>query len=222
MSRLFAISDIHGCLNPFHDLIVDVIDLKKDDRLVLLGDYIDRGAQSRQVIDFILDLQKSGFDLKILAGNHEQMMLESWHNPEILPLWYLNNGMITLDSFGVLDVKEVGEEYIRFISELPFYYKEGNILFVHAGFNDFLSDPFSDNHYMIWECRSIYQNPVLSGKIIIHGHRPKTLEYVKRQLSDRSLIIPIDTGCVYNTEPGYGNLSALEVNSMTLFSVANR
>jgi hypothetical protein len=56
----------------------------------------------------------------------------------------------------------------------------------------------------------------------IHGHRPKTIFYVKRLISEKSKVIPIDTGCVYNEEKGYGNLSALEVRSMTLFSVSNR
>jgi serine/threonine protein phosphatase 1 len=74
---------------------------------------------------------------------------------------------------------------------------------------------------MMWECRLQYDNPVFKGKTIIHGHRPKTLEYVKKQINEKSKVIPIDTGCVYENETGYGNLSALEVNSMTLISVKN-
>ena len=58
MARLFAISDIHGCFRTFYELVVKIIDLKKTDRLILLGDYIDRGEQSREVVDFIMDLQK--------------------------------------------------------------------------------------------------------------------------------------------------------------------
>jgi serine/threonine protein phosphatase 1 len=75
---------------------------------------------------------------------------------------------------------------------------------------------------MIWESRPFYQNPVLSGKTIIHGHRPKTISYVKKLIREKSNVIPIDTGCVYDNEMGYGNLSALEVKSMTLFSVPNQ
>jgi serine/threonine protein phosphatase 1 len=62
---------------------------------------------------------------------------------------------------------------------------------------------------------------MLSGKTIVHGHRPKTVSFVKKLISEKSKIIPIDTGCVYEKETGYGILSALEVNSMTLFSVTN-
>jgi len=67
-----------------------------------------------------------------------------------------------------------------------------------------------------------YNNHVFLGKTIIHGHRPKTISYVERLLSEKSKVIPIDTGCVYEKVRGYGNLSALEVNSMTLFSVPHR
>jgi serine/threonine protein phosphatase 1 len=62
---------------------------------------------------------------------------------------------------------------------------------------------------------------MLSGKTIIHGHRPKTISYVKKLIAEKSKVIPIDTGCVYEKQNGYGNLSALEVKSMTLFSVPN-
>ena len=222
MARLFAISDIHGCYRPFNELEVNVIGLKKEDRLVLLGDYIDRGDQSREVIDFIMDLKKSGFDVNPLTGNHEQMMLGSYFDPDELPLWFLNSGVTTLYSFDVQNVTEIDSKYIKFLSELDFFLEINNMLFVHAGFNDFDDDPFSDRHKMIWECRFEYNNPAFSGKTIIHGHRPKTIDYVKRTISMKSQVIPIDTGCVYEEELGYGNLSALEVNSMTLITVPNR
>ena len=72
-----------------------------------------------------------------------------------------------------------------------------------------------------WECKPVYTNPSLSDKTIIHGHRPKSLEFVKQKISEKSGVIPIDTGCVYGIEMGYGYLSALEINTMTLFSVPN-
>ena len=63
MGRLFAISDIHGCFKTFYELIVNTIKLSKSDQLILLGDYIDRGDQSKEVIDFIIDLHKEGFNI---------------------------------------------------------------------------------------------------------------------------------------------------------------
>jgi serine/threonine protein phosphatase 1 len=221
MERLFAISDIHGCFNPFYELIVNCIKLKKTDQLILLGDYIDRGDQSKEVIDFIIDLKNSGFNISPLAGNHEVMLLDSFYNPEILPLWLINSGMSTLSSFGSQNIKEIDSRYLEFFTSLEFYRIIDNVVFVHAGFDDFAIDPFADKHSMVWECRTSYQNPTLSGKTIIHGHRPKTVSYVKRLLIEKSKVIAIDTGCVYEKELGYGNLSALEVYSMTLYSVPN-
>ncbi len=96
MNRLFAIGDIHGCFKPFYELVVNVIDLKKEDRLILLGDYIDRGFQSKEVIDFIIDLKASGFDVTPLMGNHEAMLLEAYADNGLLYHWYMNSGETTL------------------------------------------------------------------------------------------------------------------------------
>lgn len=221
MSRLFAISDIHGCFSPFYELVTGVIKLTKSDELILLGDYIDRGSQSREVIDFIIDLQKSGFNVTALTGNHEQMLLDAWNDRSALDQWYMNSGSATLFSFGIQDIRQIDTAYIDFFSGLEFYKETGRYIFVHAGFNDDEPDPFSDKLTMIWKCSPSYQNPLLYGKKIIHGHRPKTIDHVKRLIESNSDVIPVDTGCVYEKELGYGSLSALELNSMTLVSVGN-
>lgn len=221
MGRFFAISDIHGCFDTFYELLIRRIDLSRTDRLILLGDYIDRGEKSKEVVDLILDLKEKGFDITTLSGNHEAMLVESYQNPEMLPLWYMNSGMTTLQSFGIHDIADIDKKYIDFFKNLKYYELSGDFIFVHAGFNDFAKDPFSDLHGMIWECKMQYDNPVLTGKTIIHGHRPKTIDYVKRMITENSKVIPIDTGCIYEKELGYGNLSALDINSMNLISVVN-
>lgn len=222
MGRLFAISDIHGCFKPFYELVVNTVKLKKSDQLILLGDYIDRGDQSKEVIDFIIELYEKGFNITALTGNHEVMLSDAYQDPDMLPLWLMNSGMSTLSSFGIQDIREIDNHYLDFFTNLEYYKTFGNFIFVHAGFDDYAINPFSDNYSMVWECRLSYDNPVLWGKTIIHGHRPKTISYVKKLISEKSKVIPIDTGCIYEKEQGYGNLSALEVNSMTLFSVPNQ
>jgi len=222
MDRFFAISDIHGCFKPFYELVVNTIKLKKSDQLILLGDYIDRGDQSKEVVDFIIELSKKGFNITPLTGNHEVMLSDAYQDPDMLPLWLMNSGMSTLLSFGIQDIREIDNHYLDFFTKLEYYKTFRNFVFVHAGFDDYAINPFLDNHCMVWECRLSYDNPVLWSKTIIHGHRPKTISYVKKLISEKSKIIPIDTGCVYDKEQGYGNLSALEVYSMTLFSVPNQ
>ena len=221
MGRLFAISDIHGCYETFQRLVIEHIGLTKSDRLILLGDYIDRGEKSREVIDFIMDLMNMNFDITSLSGNHEVMLLDSWKNPDMLPLWLLNDGMSTMQSFGIQNINHIEKKYIDFFLNLNYFEKEGNFLFVHAGFNDFAPDPFSDKHGMLWECRSYYDNPELRDKIIIHGHRPKRVETIEKLIRENSKVIAIDSGCVYEKEVGYGYLSALDVGNMKLFSVEN-
>jgi serine/threonine protein phosphatase 1 len=213
MSRLFAISDIHGCFKPFYELVVN--------QLFLLGDYIDRGKQSKEVIDFIIDLDKQGFNVTTLIGNHEVMLLDSYYNRELEPIWFMNNGESTLLSFGIEDIRNIDNHYLDFFSSLEYYMIVGNIIFVHAGFNDQTINPFADKHSMIWESRQSYRNPLLSGKSIIHGHRPNMVSNLKRQIDKKASVISIDTGCVYENEMGYGILTALEVNTMTLYSVIN-
>ncbi len=221
MGRFFAISDIHGCMMPFYELVVGEIDLKKKDRLILLGDYIDRGEHSKEVIDFIIDLKKLGFNITTLTGNHEQMLIDTYDDETNQYLWFMNNGMTTLESFGIGDIRELDKKYLDFFYGLEYYLKSGDHIFVHAGFNDNIADPFSDRHTMIWECSPVYTNISLRDKIIIHGHRPKRLEFVQQKINEKSSVIPIDTGCVYGIEMGYGYLSALEINTMTLVSVPN-
>jgi serine/threonine protein phosphatase 1 len=131
----------------------------------------------------------------------------------------MNNGNTTLESLHVTSLNEIDSKYTDFFTALPYFETDGNNLFVHAGFNDNASDPFSDFDEMIWRCRPAYSNPVFSGRRIIHGHRPKTIDHVKKIISGMSQVIPIDTGCVYDEEDGFGYLSAIEINSMELISI---
>ena len=94
--RLLAIGDIHGCFDPFAELVEQKIRIRKGDRLVLLGDYIDRGNKSREVIDYIIDLQDHGFDIITLMGNHESMMLDSFESEQAKYNWFMNGGYETL------------------------------------------------------------------------------------------------------------------------------
>jgi serine/threonine protein phosphatase 1 len=221
VDRLFAISDIHGCFRPFYELITQTIKLTKSDKLMLLGDYVDRGEAIREVIDFILDLKAEGFDVTPLIGNHEVMLLDSISDPAALTLWLLNDGSTTLNSFGLTNINKLEDRYLDFFTSLAYYKIIGNLVFVHAGFNDEAADPFLDTNGMVWESRLSYRNPLLAGKTIIHGHRPKTLSYVEKLIKENSPVLPIDTGCVYGKAGGYGYLSALELNSRRLYSVEN-
>jgi serine/threonine protein phosphatase 1 len=219
IGRLLAVGDIHGCFDPFREMVENKLKLRKKDKLILLGDYIDRGYKSKEVVDFIINLQKSGFDIVPLIGNHESMLLDSLDDEHSLSGWFINGGNETLYSFGIESVKELGDEYIHFFRNLSYYYSSGKFLFVHAGFNDALIDPFKDKTQMIWARREIYSNPAFKDRIIVHGHTPIPLSFCQELVKSDSRVLNIDTGCVYGEIGGYGHLAAIELNSGELFSV---
>jgi serine/threonine protein phosphatase 1 len=217
--RLFAIGDIHGCFDSLRDLVEHKIKIRKSDKLVFLGDYIDRGNQSRQVIDYITGLQNKDFDITALIGNHESMLLEVLDNEGFLPEWFRNGGYTTLRSFGIRSLKRLDQKYVDFFKGLQFYCLIDNFLFVHAGFNDNISNPFEDKYHMIWSRREEYTNPVLKDKIIIHGHTPIPELTCIQDIQNKNQVINIDTGCVYADVEGYGRLSAYNPYSGELLSV---
>jgi len=219
MKRLFAIGDIHGCFDSLQELVESKMKLDKNDKLVLLGDYIDRGNKSREVVDYIIDLKEKGFDIITLLGNHEMLLLETLEDEKNISKWIQNGGKETLKSFKIESAKEISLKYLEFFKNLQNYYSFEEFLFVHAGFNDKVVNPFQDTYSMIWKSQATYSNPLLVDKIIIHGHRPITIDLCKKQLDENKQVINIDTGCVYKEKVGYGKLTAIELFSKMLFSV---
>jgi serine/threonine protein phosphatase 1 len=217
--RLFAIGDIHGCFDQFRALVEEQIRLRKSDRLVLLGDYIDRGYKIREVTDYIIGLMKEGFDVIPLIGNHEAMMLDAIGNSDRLSGWFLNGGHETLYSFGIGSPDELDNTYLEFFRNLRYYHLQDQFIFVHAGFNDEIDDPLTDKYHMLWSRRETYSNPFFKGKTIIHGHTPIPIPACREEIESGTRFMNIDTGCVYNELDGLGHLTAIELLTRELFSV---
>ncbi|MCF8371239.1 MAG: serine/threonine protein phosphatase [Bacteroidales bacterium] len=219
IDRVFAIGDIHGCYDALRTLIEKKFELTKNDKLILLGDYINKGQKSKEVVDYILELQYEGFDVVALMGNHEAMLLESRNKKIHLERWLQSGGTETLKSFGIKSLKDMDRKYIQFFKNLLFYYKYSDFLFVHAGFNDTLKKPFEEKYSMVWRCRDKYSHPKLKNKIIVHGHCPITVANCINRVRTNYPVIDLDTGCVYADRLGFGRLTGIEVNSMKLFFV---
>lgn len=215
--RLFAIGDIHGCFVPLSILLTEKIRLSKEDKVILLGDYIDRGPQSKQVVDLIIGLMNNGYDLVPLMGNHEAMLINACCDSRFFTLWKMNGALNTLKSFGVSVPENLSSLYLDFFRSLKYYISIEDHLFVHAGFNDDLDNPFEDVDYMLWTRKESYFHPILEGKTIVHGHTPITLDMCKQIAGKHSPVINIDTGCVYRSIAGQGCLTAYEVFSGDLF-----
>ena len=118
--KKFAISDIHGCNITFKALL-EKIDFQKTDELYMLGDYVDRGPNSKGVIDAILELQKEGYFVKCLMGNHEEAMIKARKDMQMLYNWLEWGGRETLESFGTRIVHEIPQKYWDFMDSLDFY-----------------------------------------------------------------------------------------------------
>jgi len=218
-NRLFAIGDIHGCFDTLEELVNNKIQLKKSDKLILLGDYIDRGDKSKEVVEYIIDLQKKGFNILPLMGNHEAMLLDAYDNEKNTLKWIQNGGSETLKSFEISSLKKIEFKYIEFFKKLKYYYSSGDCLFVHAGFNNSVVNTFSDFYSMLWKCKESYANPLLTNKTIIHGHNPISISKCEERVLSKLNVINIDTGCVYKDKEGFGRLTAYECNNKRILFV---
>lgn len=203
--RLYAIGDVHGCA----DRLARLLDLIADDaaaapepdrRVVFLGDYVDRGPDSRGTIEHILGPLAFRAQKVALMGNHEAMMLAALERPneELVSLWLANGALATLGSYGVDAAVPaaawsdlVGEPHLGFLRRLELYHAAGGYVFAHAGIRPGIPLAAQDPDDLIWIREPFLSSQEDHGAVIVHGHTP-TREPVVRPNR-----IGIDTGAVY-------------------------
>lgn len=217
--RRFVIPDIHGCARTFRRLLHEILRVRKDDIVYLLGDTIDRGPASRDVIDEIISLRNSGFAIHPLRGNHEEMLLKSCHDRNFFYMWMLNGGHATLKSFDVEDGCEIPREYRQFIESFPYFIELEDFILVHGGLNFTIPDPLMDREAMLWSRNREVSKELIGGRRLIGGHTPVDREHIRQSLASDHILL--DNGCVYKGETGLGSLACLELNSMSLFFQEN-
>jgi serine/threonine protein phosphatase 1 len=167
----YAIGDVHGCLTALQTLI-EFVDPSPDDQLVMLGDYVDRGPDSRGVLQWLID-QSSQRKLVCLRGNHEIMMLDARTSLQQRRRWGAVGGGETWDSYdesGDTDgLLSVPDEHWQFIESLLPYYETDTHVFVHAAaYGDMPMDEQPD-YVLFWE-RFGTITPRDDGKIVVCGH----------------------------------------------------
>ncbi len=230
-SRRFAISDIHGCGKTFIYLVEEILKVTKDDQIFILGDLIDRGKNAILLIDYIIKKQKEDFQIFVLIGNHEQMLLDFYqkNNNQVSKKTLAHNHLEEL----INKDKEIKPKYATFFNEMIFYIELENCLLVHAGF-DINYEPlngetlFTNAYAMLWVRKfkgNLYKT---NRKPVVHGHVVHNLEEINKNLElakeNKTAIVPIDNGCVYVSLGKYqkfkgevGNLCAVELNTWNLF-----
>ena len=196
----YAIGDIHGCRSTFQALL-EQLPLQPGDTLILLGDLIDRGPDSKGVIDFVFDLREKGHTVVCLRGNHEQLLLDALLDKDDQEIWLFNGGRQTLESFGASSPQDIPKKYLDFFLSMPYWYETGQYLCVHGGLDFSRPDPLKRPDTLLW-MRGWHKEidyEWLGNRIVLHGHTPTELEYIQEQhkLISKQQYLNLDNGCVY-------------------------
>lgn len=199
-----AIGDIHGCLGLLENLVEE---LPRDEELVFLGDYVDRGPQSAQVIAYLQNLA-SERTCHFLMGNHENMMANAIGDESGVAVWLFNGGEATLNSYGLNAQEWIHHEdrgallpgFLDFLAILKPYHEDDSAIFVHAGIDRSIPDMArQDAQVLMWTREGfIRSKQPWSGKPVIFGHTPTmTLGVELGQIYFGDSMVGIDTGGVF-------------------------
>jgi serine/threonine protein phosphatase 1 len=183
------------------------------DLLVFLGDYIDRGKRSKEVVEYLMNLKRGGGEIVFLLGNHEQLLLDYYFSgsDRDLKLWRSFGGWETIESYtdgvGVLGKPSfLPSLHLEFFIRLLPYYETEKYIFVHAGLRDGIPLNRQKPDDLLWIRKSFAESNHSFGKTVVFGHTPMRSPYVS---SDK---IGIDTGA------GHGNiLTAVELPAVKFY-----
>lgn len=196
--RQIAIGDIHGCYDVTVELVEKVVCFDPgSDQLIFIGDYIDRGPDSKKVVSYVSALKnKYPQQIVLLAGNHEYLALEAFklRTTNHVQLWFINGGISTIQSYGSYEAAQ--SALVPFVETLEFYYETEDFIFVHGGIPIGDTVTTATPKSLLWERNyAIYH-----GKSAIVGHTPH------KKVHKYKHAIVIDTGAVF-----YGKLSGYDV-----------
>jgi len=205
----YIIGDIHASLLKLKDLIFKIEkEITENSVLIFLGDYIDRGKFSYEVIEYLLKLQKKYKNVVFLKGNHEDMFLKYLKGEIDSDFYFRNGGNATKESY----IKNRGSfklpsSHKKFFKELELYYEGEDFIAVHAGLNpnqNKIEEQSEED--LLWIRQEFFNKDKKWDKTIIFGHTPTSYIYNDKKnknspyIDKEKNIIGIDTGAVYNGE----------------------
>jgi len=211
---LYAVGDIHGRFDLLQSLLEQI---EADARgqahaskrvLVFLGDYVDRGPDSRSVIEELIVHPLQGFEAHYIKGNHEAILLDFLEDERLLRNWLVNGGQATMQSYGVdteafaqaragpetwqsAFAAALPQSHLRFFRNLKLSVSFGDYFFAHAGVRPGVPLAAQTEDDLVWIRRPFLDHADAFGKIVVHGHTPAHLPVI------RSNRIGIDTGAVF-------------------------
>ena len=191
--EIFAVGDIHGCLKPLRALLENIKAARTTERpeLIFLGDYVDRGPSSREVIDFLLaDSVIGGFSAVFLKGNHEATLARFLQDPSVGPSWVQYGGGETLMSYGVkppalktddqawLEASRelrlrLPRSHKQFFEDLEVFADRGLYFFAHAGVDPERPIAEQREEDLLWIREAFLSDDRRLDRIIVHGHTPQ-------------------------------------------------
>ncbi len=209
--RVFIVGDIHGCLGMLERLVEKLSWHPERDRLIFLGDYIDRGKDSKGVVDYLVEIQRSSPNVEFVTGNHEVMLLDylAGRNRD---LYFANAGQTTLRSY--MEARPMGEgvlippEHMAFYHSLKPYIEIEDYYVVHAGFRPGVGLEEQTLEDMVWIREPFIYSDYDFGKKVIFGHTPFKRPFVMENK------LGLDTGAVYGNR-----LTCLELPEVVFHSV---
>jgi serine/threonine protein phosphatase 1 len=209
--QIVAIGDIHGCFRSMEKLWEKLLPYEEATH-VFIGDYVDRGPASRQVVDFLLEVQNDR-ECIFLRGNHEQMLLDALYKRD-MDNWLYNGGDTTLKSYKTpRKISDWPDTHLNFYNDTRLFYDTEDYFFVHAGapphqtLEQSKEDPKAEQ-FFLWGRDHLNAFETPWEKTVVFGHTPRPYPIRKPKM------IGIDTGCVYD-ELGYGKLTAVVLPDTT-------
>jgi serine/threonine protein phosphatase 1 len=218
MNKTYVIGDIHGCPKTLTELLKIMGPIQADDTILFIGDYIDRGPDSKGVIDIILGLYKKHRKIITLMGNHEFMFMNALKGISVSDFLSMG-GDATLKSYGIpldslqeQDIKAIiPRDHLTFFQELLLYWEDQEHIFVHAGLQPGVHLTQQSMDWLLWARDEFIDLTYDFGKKVIYGHTP----YDKPKIDENK--IGIDTGVVYE-----GQLTCLVLPDMEFISLENK
>jgi serine/threonine protein phosphatase 1 len=210
MARTLAIGDIHGCSAALTSLL-RAIAPQPEDTIITLGDYVDKGHDSKGVLDMLIELSGRCRLVPIL-GNHEEQMLRARDDAAEFKWWMEFGGIVTLDSYGSSgQIDLVPGEHFRFLESCVPYFETETHFFTHGNYDPDLPLHQQDGRTLRWlSMRDSVPWPHVSGKIAVVGHTPQD------EVLNIGHLVCLDTGCAYG-----GKLTAMEMGSGAIWQACS-
>lgn len=207
MGEIWIIPDVHGAGKTLLALL-DRIAPTKSDTIYFLGDLVDRGPESKLVLETVEKLKTQTLQTRVCMGNHELATLKAKEDMAFYRSWLQNfGGLATLASFSVASIQDVPQSYMNQMAAFEPYIFLDDYLLIHAGLDFSLEDPFSDESAFYHIRKFDVDREKIGGRRLIHGHTPTKLVEIMLAIETGSDRIPLDNGAVY-TGSQVGNLLA--------------